>query len=102
VGVLKWHITNGLSLLISTITLKTAYCRYKLKIGIMSYDENRISDQIDAGLEMQNDFHNWIDKNGWWFIHPLKVYCHKNKEIYKTYDELKEIYFNNLNPKHNE
>ena len=40
-------------------------------------------------MKTQEDFENWISKNGWWYIHPLKIYAHKNKEIYKTYEELK-------------
>lgn len=47
----------------------------------------------DADL-LKISFENWIKEKGWWFIHPLKVYVHKNKEIYKTESELHELFLN--------
>ena len=47
----------------------------------MSLEENKISDLIDKGLEMEKDFHLWIDKNKWMWIVPLKVFQHPKKEI---------------------
>ena len=47
----------------------------------------------DANL-LKISFENWIKEKGWWFIHPLKVYDHKNKEIYKTESELHELFLN--------
>jgi hypothetical protein len=39
-------------------------------------------------------FENWVKKIGWLYIHPLKVYQHPTKEVFKTLEELQEI-FNN-------
>jgi len=47
----------------------------------------------DADL-LKISFEDWIKEKGWWFIHPLKVYGHKNKEIYKTESELHELFLN--------
>lgn len=59
----------------------------------MSYDENRIDNLIQQGLETEEQFNKWLEENSQWqYIQPLKVFQHSKKEIYKTYDELKEIY----------
>ena len=62
----------------------------------MSIDKNKISDQIEKGLEIEKDFNLWIDKNKWMWIVPLKHFQHPRKEIYKTYDELKEMYLKSI------
>lgn len=50
--------------------------------------------KIDINENESVLFKKWIKEKGWWFIHPLKVFCHKNKEIYKTEIELYEIFLN--------
>lgn len=63
----------------------------------MSYDENRISDQIEGGLIELEYFYKWLDENNWKYFEPNKYYTTSNETldlIIKTYDELKEIYFN--------
>lgn len=45
----------------------------------------------DADL-LESSFIRWIVKNGWMYIVPLKIYQHKNKEIYKTKSELNDIF----------
>lgn len=58
----------------------------------MSYYENRISDQIEQGFQTEQELHKWIEQEKWQFIPPLKIFQHPKKEIYKTYEELKQIY----------
>lgn len=58
----------------------------------MSYDENRIDNLIQQGLETEEQFHKWIEQEKWQFIQPLKIFQHPKKEIYKTYEELKQTY----------
>lgn len=41
------------------------------------------------------DFEQWIIKNRWWFIVPLKIYSQQHREVYKTKDELKQFYLIN-------
>jgi len=53
-------------------------------------------DQIEQGLKIQKDFEIWIENKKWIYIVPLKIFMHKNKEIYKTYEELKEMYLNEI------
>jgi hypothetical protein len=63
----------------------------------MSYDENRIFDQIEGGLIELEYFYQWLDENNWKYFEPNKYYTTSNETldlIIKTYDELKEIYFN--------
>lgn len=40
----------------------------------------------------------WIKKNKWQFIHPLKMYVHQNREVYKSIEQL-EIMYNKTNLK---
>ncbi len=61
----------------------------------MSNDENRISDQIDAGEQLRQEFEAWLSTSDWDYIHPLKTFQHRYREVFKTYDELKSIWIIN-------
>lgn len=41
---------------------------------------------------LESEFINWIVKKGWMYITPLELYQHKNREIYKTKNELNDIF----------
>lgn len=53
--------------------------------------KKQINEIIFERVHLDN-FKKWKSNNGWSFIHPLKIYQHKNKEIYKTDQELYEMY----------
>ena len=50
-------------------------------------------EQTEQSLQTCEEFHKWLEENKQWqYIQPLKIYQHSHREIYKTYDELKQIY----------
>lgn len=83
---------------------KTGYAPKHLRFHFFENDEyavgagesvedckKQINEIIFERVHLDN-FKKWKSNNGWSFIHPLKIYQHKNKEIYKTDQELYEMY----------
>ena len=55
-------------------------------------DERNLFEIHEHANYLECEFINWIKIKGWQYINPLDVYQHKNKEVYKTKSELKDIF----------